>query len=932
MIGITSYGAYIPRLRLERSAIYRAMGWFAPATIMVAQGERAMCNHDEDALTMAVAAARDCLTGKDKKAIDGAYLCSTTLPFADRQNAGILKTALNLPDAMITADFTSSQRAGTTGLLTALEVLEGGGRKSLLVAAADMRQTKPAYFYEMWFGDGAAALLVGDQDVIAEFKGSYSVSYDFVDHYRGAGKSYDYTWEERWVREEGYSKFIPEAVGGLFRKLGITMADVQKVVFPCLFKAEHKAIAKTLGASPEKVIDTMHEVCGETGAAHPFLMFCAALEQAKPGDGILLAGFGQGCDALFFRVTDAIAKLAPRAGVKGSLENKKSIDNYMKFLKFRDLIDPEMGIRAEAPTQTAMTTLWRKRKMLTGLVGGRCRDCGTPQFPKMDVCVNPECNHVDTQEDFEFADVPARVKTFTGDLLAVSVDPPAIYGMVQFEGGGRFMADFTDCELADCKVGIPVKMAFRRRFRDDERGFSGYFWKAIPQPGAAAALPEIRFDNRVAIVTGAGAGLGRAYALELAKRGAKVVVNDYGGSRDGAGAGSASPADKVVDEIKAAGGQAAANYDNVATPEGGESLVRTALDAFGGVDILINNAGILRDKSFLKMEPENWEAVLAVHLNGAYNVTRPAFAAMREKGYGRIVLTTSAAGLYGNFGQTNYSAAKMGLVGFMNTLKIEGAKYNVKVNTIAPVAASRLTEDVMPPEMFAKMQPDFVAGIVLYLSSEACEATGEIVNAAAGFYSRAAILTGPGALLGGPEKIPTPEEIRDGWAKIDSLEGAKELPDANTAILSFLTPPAQKPAGPGGAGTEAGATAGAAAGTTGAAGAGAPAGALDVKGIFAKMPEAFRPEKAAGVDVLFQFAISGPGGGDWTVAVKDGVCKVEAGKAEKPTTTIRMADADFLALIAGKLDGMQAYGSGKLKVDGDIMKSQLIGKLFKFAN
>jgi 3-hydroxy-3-methylglutaryl CoA synthase/NAD(P)-dependent dehydrogenase (short-subunit alcohol dehydrogenase family)/putative sterol carrier protein len=908
MIGITSYGAYIPRLRLDRMAIYQAMGWFAPAIVMVAQGERSMCNHDEDTLTMAVAAARDCLTGNDKKAIEGAYLCSTTLPFADRQNAGILKTALNLRDAMITADFTSSLRAGTTGLLTALEALQGGSRKSILVTASDKRETRPAYFYEMWFGDGAASLLVGSEGVIAEFKGAYTVSHDFVDHYRGAGKSYDYMWEERWLREEGYSKFIPEAVGGLFKKLGIGMEDVQKVVFPCLFKAEHRAIAKKLGASPEKVIDTMHEVCGETGAAHPLLMFCAALEQAKPGDGILLAGFGQGCDALYFKVTEAIAKLAPRAGVKGSLENKKSTDNYMKFLKFRNLIDPEMGIRAEAPTQTAMTVLWRKRKMITGLVGGKCRDCGTPQFPRMDICVNPACNHVSTQDDYEFADVPARIKTFTGDLLAVSMDPPAIYGMVQFEGGGRFMADFTDCELADCKVGLPVKMVFRRRFTDDERGFSGYFWKAVPQPGAAAALPEIRFDGRVAIVTGAGAGLGRTYALELARRGAKVVVNDFGGARDGAGAGSSTPADQVVAEIRAAGGEAVANYDSVATPEGGEGIVKTALDAFGTVDILINNAGILRDKSLLKMDPETWKAVLDVHLAGAYHVTKPAFAVMREKGYGRIVMTTSAAGLYGNFGQTNYSSAKMGLVGFMNTLKLEGAKYNIRVNTIAPVAASRLTEDVMPPEMFERLKPDFVAGIVLHLCSEGCAESGEIFNAAAGFYSRAAILTGPGAILGGPEKIPTPEEIRDQWERINSLEGAQPIGDANTAIMSFLTPPEPKAE----------------------AAAAAAGGGLDVKGVFAKMPEAFRAEKAAGVNVVFQFSIAGPGGGDWVVSVKEGTCQVEAGKAEKPTTTIKMSDADFLQLIEGKLDGMQAYTSGKLKVEGDLMKSQLIGKLFKF--
>ena len=904
MIGITSYGAYIPRLRLDRMAIFQAMGWFAPAIISVAQGERSMCNHDEDSLTMAVAAAQDCLIGLDKKKIDAGYLCSTTLPYADRLNAGILATALNLRSDINTADFTASQRAGTTGLLTALDVVKSGNRKGILVTASDRRMTRPANFYEMWFGDGAAALAVGDKDVVAEFLGSYSLTYDFVDHFRGSWCQFDYTWEERWLREEGYSKFIPEAVNGLFKKLKITMDDVQKFVFPCIFKAEHRAIAKKLGATGDKLVDTMHEVCGETGVAHPLVMFVSALETAKPGDGILLVGFGQGCDALYFKVTENITKLAERLGVKGSLAKKKTTDNYMKFLKFRELIEPEMGIRNENPIQTAMTALWRQHKMILGMVGGKCTACGTAQFPPVDVCVNPACGHIGAQDEYEFAQVPARIRSFTGDLLAVSVDPPAIYGMVQFEGGGRMMADFTDCELDELKVGMPVTLSFRKRVKDVNRGFTQYFWKAVPKTDW---IPEIRFDGRVAIVTGAGAGLGRAYALELGKRGAKVVVNDFGGARDGSGAGAAGPADKVVDEIKALGGEAVANYDNVATPEGGANIVKTAVDAFGKVDILINNAGILRDKGILKMEPENWAAVLAVHLNGAYNVTRPAFQVMRDQGFGRIVMTTSAAGLYGNFGQTNYSSAKLGLVGFMNTLKLEGAKYNIKVNTIAPVAASRLTEDVMPPEMFAKLNPAYIAGIVLYLCSEECQDTGAIFNAAAGYFSRAAMMTGPGIHLGA-EKPPTPEDIRDNFDKINSMAGAKYYAELNAAIMDFLMPPA-------------------------AAGAAAPKGGggdLDVKGIFEKMPSALNAAAAAGKDVTFQFNISGPTGGDWAVTIKDGACQVTAGTVDKPTTTIGMADTDFIDLIAGRLDGMKAFSAGKLKVGGDMMKSQLIGKLFKF--
>jgi len=285
-------------------------------------------------------------------------------------------------------------------------------------------------------------------------------------------------------------------------------------------------------------------------------------------------------------------------------------------------------------------------------------------------------------------------------------------------------------------------------------------------------MAKIDFTGRVAIVTGAGAGLGRQYALELAKRGAKVVVNDLGGTRDGVGHDDAA-ANKVVEEIKALGGEAVPNYDNVATAQGGENIVKTAIDNFGKVDILINNAGILRDKSFTKMEEENWDNVVGVHLRGAYCVTKPAYANMRENGYGRIVMTTSGAGLFGNFGQSNYAAAKMGLIGLTNVLKLEGAKYNVKANVIVPVAASRLTEDVLPPQFFEKMKPDFIAPAVLYMCSEQCQDSGMIINATLGYFSRTAIMTGPGVIIGDGTVVPSPEEFMENWDNIKSLENPK---------------------------------------------------------------------------------------------------------------------------------------------------------------
>ncbi len=259
-------------------------------------------------------------------------------------------------------------------------------------------------------------------------------------------------------------------------------------------------------------------------------------------------------------------------------------------------------------------------------------------------------------------------------------------------------------------------------------------------------MSEIRFDDRVAVITGAGGGLGRTYALELAKRGAKVVVNDLGGKADGTGAGH-SMADQVVNEIKSAGGQAVANYDSVATPEGGKGIIQSALDAFGTVDIVINNAGILRDKTFVKMTVEEINLVLDVHLRGAFYVTQPAFQVMKEKGYGRIIFTSSGAGIFGNFGQTNYGAAKMGLVGMMHVLAVEGAKYNIKCNAIAPTAKTRLTEDLLGP-MAEFLAPETVTPLVVYLSSEACEVNHEIYSVGGGRFARIFVGVTPGWVAG----------------------------------------------------------------------------------------------------------------------------------------------------------------------------------------
>lgn len=484
MIGITGYGAYIPRARLQRKAMAEANAWFAPALRAAAKGERSMANWDEDAVTMAVEAGRDCLPAadpaKDRAHVDAVYFASTTMPFSDRQNATIVASALNLRDQISTFDVTSSQRCGTSAIIAALDAVQSGRTKSSLVVSSDKRKTRAASPQEMAFGDAGAALTVGDGEVIAKLVASHSMSTDFVDHFRGESAEFDYGWEERWIRDEGYSKIVPAAIKALFEKAKVCGGDIAHAIIPCPFAKLDQQLAKACDIDPAKVRDNLAANLGDAGSAHALVMLVHALEQAKPGEKILVAQFGQGCDVLLFEVTDAIGKLAKRRGVTGSLARRKEETNYLKFLAFNGLIELEKGMRAEIDKRTALSVLYRKDDMLTGLVGGKCRVCGTAQFPRSRICVNPNCKAVDSQEPYSFAEQQGTVLSWSADFLTFSMNPPNHYGMITFADGGRLMADITDVDQGQIDSGSKVRMAFRIKDFDDKRGFRRYFWKAVP--------------------------------------------------------------------------------------------------------------------------------------------------------------------------------------------------------------------------------------------------------------------------------------------------------------------------------------------------------------------------------------------------------------------------------------------------------------------
>lgn len=476
-IGILSFGAYVPRLRLQRGSIAAANAWFNPALKALARGERAMAAWDEDTVTMATEAARDCLAGFARESVRAFFLASTTHPFDDRQNAGIAATALNLGSALRSMDVGGSLRAGTSALLAALDAAAAG---NVLVGAADRRGARAAGVQEMHYGDGAAALLVGRGAPVARLLGAHSETVDFVHQYRGRDRTYDYAWEERWVRDEGYLKIVPRAIASALAVAGMKASEVTHFCLPCVLPRVAPAVAKRAGIAEGALRDNLAAVCGDSGAAHALLLLAAALERAKPGDRILVAALGEGCDALVFEAGEALADLAPRRGVAGSLARRKEETQYEKYLAFNHLLTLERGMRAEVDKATPLSVLYRNRNMIEGLVGGRCRRCGTLQYPRARYCVNPACNALDSQDDQPFADLGAKVMSYTADALTYSPDPPAYYGMLEFDGGGRMMADFTDIDDGRIEVGMPMRMVFRIKDVDPARGFVRYFWKAAP--------------------------------------------------------------------------------------------------------------------------------------------------------------------------------------------------------------------------------------------------------------------------------------------------------------------------------------------------------------------------------------------------------------------------------------------------------------------
>ena len=474
VVGIKAFGAYVPRHRMQRAAISAAHAWAFPGLKGLAKGERSMCSWDEDVITMAVEAGRDCLRGSSADALQQLTLASTTAPYADLNNAVLIGSVLGVSTDCSANEFAGSTRAGLSAVIAACESGIDGDR---MVVAADARTGKPGSTQEMQYGCGAGALTLGSGDVLAKFLGAETLSVPFVSSFRKSGERFDYGWEERWIRDEGVAKIIPAAVRRLLDQAGVAKDRTLWFGMSGGGIASDKLVAKTLGIAPEKILPDLQGQVGDTGAAQPLLLLIAALERAAPGDVIVVTSFAQGCEVIAFEMQQS-QPATPRRGLAGSIARRIEETAYLKLLSFDGHVELDWGMRGETDNKTALTQLYRSSRQVLGFVGGKCSQCGAVQFPRLPACVN--CSAVDSQAEYALADDPAKVATYTADWLMYTPAPPLYVGLVQFDVGARLLMEIVGVGSAGLEVGTPLEMSFRIKERDRMRHFDRYFWKATP--------------------------------------------------------------------------------------------------------------------------------------------------------------------------------------------------------------------------------------------------------------------------------------------------------------------------------------------------------------------------------------------------------------------------------------------------------------------
>lgn len=470
MDGIISYGAYIPIYRLSReilNQVWRGSG----------KGEKAVANFDEDSLTMSVEAGKDCLRGIEKENIDILYFASTTPPYKEKQSASIIAAALDLRADIVTCDITDSIRAGTVALKMALDAIKAGSARKVLVVIADSRIPPPNSAFEPLFGDGAAAFLVGSEGVAAELAGSKFFTSEFLDVWRLEYDKYTRTWEDRFIREEGYFPHLQKAISALLKEHNLSVKNFSKAAFYALNEREHRRMARRLGFDKSQFPNLLFDDVGNTGAAFVPMMLVGALEEAKPDDRLLVANYGDGADAHILRVTEEIEKIRERGvrGIKKNLKSKLMLENYGKYIKFKGLMEFEET--PEYRPRTSLPQIWRDRKWIYRFHGHRCKRCGKTQFPMQKACMYCQADEKKLEE-IPLADKTGTLVTYSIDDRSPVVDPPNVLAAVTLEGGGRFYSQMTDRDVNKLKVGIPMEMTFRRIH--NALNIHNYFWKCRP--------------------------------------------------------------------------------------------------------------------------------------------------------------------------------------------------------------------------------------------------------------------------------------------------------------------------------------------------------------------------------------------------------------------------------------------------------------------